>query len=240
MVPRRIGLLVPSTNTAVEADFQRLLGGRVTVHGARLEIPDGTLTEAALDRMNTDLARQVELLAGARVDLIVYACTSGSFYRGQGWDAEIRRTVKASSGLDCIATSEAVAMAFDALNVQRLSVVTPYPATINERLSSYYTTRGFTLLNVDGDPRSARDGHRAVNDQPPEEIIGFAREHVHADAQALFCSCTAWRAVEAVERLEQSLGIPVITSNQATIWAALRALDALDLATPAGRLFTVA
>lgn len=238
MVPRRIGLLVPSTNTAMEADFQRLLCGRVTVHSARLEIPDGTLTEAALDQMNSDLAGQVRLLAGARVDLIVYACTSGSFYRGQGWDAEISRTVKAACGLDCIATSDAVAMAFDALRVQRLSVVTPYPNAINERLSNYYGQRGYTLLNVNGDPRSASRGHRAVNDQAPEEIIEFAQAHFHPDAQALFCSCTAWRAVEAVGQLEQSLGVPVITSNQATIWAALRALDALDLATPAGRLFT--
>ena len=46
----------------------------------------------------------------------------------------------------------------------------------------------------------------------------------HPEADALLCSCTAWRSLEAADRIEQQLGKPVITSNQATIWAAFRAI----------------
>ena len=39
----------------------------------------------------------------------------------------------------------------------------------------------------------------------------------------LLCSCTAWRSLEAVAELERRTGKPVVTSNQASIWAAYRA-----------------
>jgi maleate isomerase len=57
------------------------------------------------------------------------------------------------------------------------------------------------------------------------------------EADVLLCSCTAWRAVEAVDALERRTGKPVVTSNQATIWAALRALGVTEAARGFGRLF---
>ena len=237
MVVQRIGILVPSTNTSVEADFQRLLSDEVTVHSERLSIPDGTMTPEFLDEMNRGLAGKVSLLASAKLDLIAYACTSGSFYRGPQWDAEVRDTVQATAGVPCVTTSTAVMQAFEALGVKRISVVTPYPEWTNQKLAGYYADQGMQVLGVHGDARAAAQGHRAINDQDPSEIVQFARQHLDPQAQALFCSCTAWRAVECVQALEAELGVPVITSNQATIWAALRELDMLHAARPTGRLF---
>ena len=58
----------------------------------------------------------------------------------------------------------------------------------------------------------------------PERVVEFASSVCRPEAEALFCSCTAWRSVEAVEALEQRLGKPVVSSNQAMIWAAFRKL----------------
>jgi len=240
MVPKRIGILVPSTNTSVEADFQRLLSDEVTVHSERLPIPDGTMTPGFLDEMNQGLAAKVALLAAAKVDMIAYACTSGSFYRGPRWDEEVRGIVQAAAGVPCVTTSTAVAQAFAALGVGTISVVTPYPEWTNRKLAEYYEGQGMRVLGVQGDARAAAHGHRAINDQDPSQIVEFARRHFDPQAQALFCSCTAWRAVECVDRLEAELGVPVVTSNQATIWAALREIGMLRAARPAGRLFAAA
>lgn len=237
MNPQRIGILIPSTNTSVEADFQRVLSGRVTVHSERLAIPDGAMTPEFLDQMNEELAAKVALLASARMDLIAYACTSGSFYRGPAWDEQVREIVDRTAGVPCVTASTAVREAFDALGIRRISVVTPYPQWTNDKLAAYYRSQGIEVVAVHGDPRAAADGHRAVNDQEPAQIEQFAREHFDPRAQALFCSCTAWRALECVPQLEAALDVPVITSNQATIWSALRRLDMLDAARPVGRLF---
>lgn len=238
MVPKRIGVLIPSTNTSVEADFQRLLSDSVTVHSERLFIPDGTMTEAHLDVMNRDLQEKAALLATAKIDVIAYACTSGSFYRGTDWDDEVKETIEQRTGVPCITTSTAVSKAFSALNVTSISVMTPYPEWTNEKLAVYYAAQGLDVKGVHGDVRAAAHGHRAINDQDPAEIIAFAREHFDRDAQALFCSCTAWRSLECVQALEAALNVPVITSNQATIWAALQVIDRLGDARAAGRLFT--
>ena len=56
------------------------------------------------------------------------------------------------------------------------------------------------------------------------------------EADALLCSCTAWRSVEAVAELERCTGKPVVSSNQASIWAALRALKLTPQITGFGRL----
>jgi maleate cis-trans isomerase len=54
--------------------------------------------------------------------------------------------------------------------------------------------------------------------------VAFASRVCRPDADALLCSCTAWRSVEAVAELERRTGKPVVTSNQACIWASFRAL----------------
>ena len=63
-----------------------------------------------------------------------------------------------------------------------------------------------------------------IGDQDPEVILDFVPRVVHPEADGVFISCTAWRALEVVEELEQRLGKPVVTSNQATIWLALKRL----------------
>ena len=84
--------------------------------------------------------------------------------------------------------------------------------------------QGFDVLNLEAEPWAAEAGNQGINDQDPEAIIEFASRACHPDAEALFCSCTAWRAMEAVEELERRTGRPVVTSNQATIWATFRRL----------------
>ena len=83
---------------------------------------------------------------------------------------------------------------------------------------------GFEILNVEGDLQAAAAGPQGINDHDPETVVAFAERVCRDDADALFCGCTAWRALEAVEELETRSGKPVVTSNQATIWASLCAL----------------
>src|SRR4029077_20523571 len=103
-------------------------------------------------------------------------------------------------------------------------VATPYPDWNNEKLRAYLEAHGFQVLNVEGAPRAAASGNQGTNDQSPESVVEFASRVCRPEADALLCSCTAWRSVEAVAELERRPGKPVVTSNQASIWASLRAL----------------
>jgi len=221
---KRLGVLVPATNTTVEADFQRNLVPGVSIHSARLTIADGELSSATLDGMNSVLTNAVRDLAAAHVDAIAYGCTSGSFYKGPGWDEAVMKLIREIAGVPAVATSPSVVSALRASGAKRLCVVTPYPTDLNARLRMYLENAGFEVAVILGDQRSAARGHRAVNDQDPAEIAAFAIRNWTGDADALFCSCTAWRAMDAIPEIRAATGKPVITSNQATIWASMRLL----------------
>jgi len=91
-------------------------------------------------------------------------------------------------------------------------------------------------VNVEDEPRAAASGHQGINDCDPEDVVAFASQACRPDADALLGSCTAWRALEAVGELERRTGKPVVTSNQASVWAAFRALGLRPKITGFGRL----
>ena len=223
-IRKRIGLIVPSTNTTVEPDFRMAAPRDVTFHSHRMWMDEDTTTDI-VDRMNADVEQAARYLATASVDLIVYACTGGSFYKGRGYDRELLASIEAAAGVPAEATAPAAADALAQLGVRTISVTSPYGDWRDERLKEYYTECGFDVLNVDGEPVASAAGNSGICDQPPESVLEFSAGACRPEAEALFCSCTAWRSMEVAAELEQRLSRPVVTSNQATVWAAFKRLD---------------
>ena len=236
-VRKRIGLMVPSTNTTCEADFNMVVPRGVTVHGQRLWLTNDINGDDAYQRMNADIETGARYLATARVDVIGYGCTTGSFYKGPGWDREMIALIEREAGVPAVATTPSVVSALRAFGARRVSVATPYPDWNNQRLRAYLEAQGFDVLNVDGEPEAAASGNQGINDQSPESVVTFASKVCRPEADVLLCSCTAWRAVEAVDALERRTGKPVVTSNQATAWMALGALGLSTAVRGFGRLF---
>jgi maleate isomerase len=221
---RRIGVMVPSTNTTCEADFQMVVPRPFTVHGQRLWLTNDAVGEEGMIRMNAEIESGARYLATARVDAISYGCTTGSFFKGPGWDREMVALIEQTAGVPAVATSPSVMEALRSVGARRISVATPYPEWNNQRLRAYLAAQGFEVLNLEAEPQAARAGNQGINDQDPAVIVEFASRACRPDADALLCSCTAWRSVEAVEEIERRTGKPVVTSNQASIWMTLRRL----------------
>jgi maleate isomerase len=235
---RRIGVMVPSTNTTCEADFQMVVPRGYTVHGQRLWLTNDALGEAGMERMNAEIESGARYLATARVDAISYGCTTGSFFKGPGWDRDMLALIEETAGVPAVATSPSVVEALRFLGARRLSVATPYPEWNNQRLRAYLATQGFEVLNLEAEPVAARSGNQGINDQDPAGIVEFAARACRPEADALLCSCTAWRSVEAAEEIERRTGKPVVTSNQASIWMTLRRLGHRDPIPGFGRLLS--
>jgi maleate cis-trans isomerase len=212
---KRIGVMIPSTNTTVEADFQMVAPKDVTIHGQRLWLTNDASGEAGMDRMNADIESGARYLATAKVDVIVYGCTTGSFYKGPGWDSDMLALIQRQAGVPAVAASPSVVDALRFFGAKKISIASPYPEWNNQKLRIYMEAAGFEVLNVDGEPVAARSGAQGINDQEPESVIEFAASVCRPEADV-----PAWRSVEAVDALEKRTGKPVVTSNQATIWAA--------------------
>ena len=216
----KIGLVVPSSNTSTEPDFYRVMPPNVSLHSHRIWLEDTTLED--LDTMNRDADQAARYVGTADVDVIAYACTSGSFLGGTGYDQDLLATLtKASGGAPAIGTSPAMIEALTTLGIMRVSVVTPYLDSINERLREFLQGHGFEVVSIAGQQIVP---NTEIGAQTPETILAFAKEHLDPSADGYFLSCTNWRAFEIVDQLERESGKPVVTSNQATIWAAFRSL----------------
>ena len=215
----RIGVMVPSTNTTCEADFQLVASKDVTIHGSRLWLTNDFGGDEDFDRMNSEIESAARYLATANVDAISYGCTTGSFYKGPGWDEDMMKLIEKVSGVPAAATSPSVVQALRFFGAKRISVASPYPDYNNQKLRAYLEAMGFEVLNLEGEPVAAASGNQGINDQEPESVVEFASSICRDDADALLCSCTAWRSLEAVAELEKRTGKPVVSSNQASIWA---------------------
>jgi maleate cis-trans isomerase len=233
---KRIGVMVPSTNTTCEADFQMVVPRGYTVHGQRLWLTNDALGEEGMNRMNGEIESGARYLATASVDAISYGCTTGSFFKGPGWDREMIALIERTAKVPAVATSPSVVEALRSFGARRISVATPYPEWNNQRLRAYLAAQGFEVLNLEAEPTAAKAGNQGINDQDPSVIVDFASRACRPDADALLCSCTAWRSVEAVEEIEQRTGKPVITSNQSSIWMTLRKLGHTQPIAGFGRL----
>lgn len=223
-VRTRIGVMVPSTNTTFEADCQLVAPQDVTIHGHRMWLTNEFSDNDGMDRMNAEIESAARYLATANVDVIAYGCTTGSFYKGPGWDEEMMQLINKVAGVPATATSPSVVEALRYFGAKRLSVASPYPNWNNEKLRTYLEAQGFEVLNLEGEPVAAKSGNQGINDQEPESVVAFAASICLPEADALLCSCTAWRSLEAVAELERQTGKPVVSSNQATIWATFRKL----------------
>ncbi|MFQ5872382.1 MAG: Asp/Glu racemase [Dehalococcoidia bacterium] len=235
-IRKRIGLMMPAADSTAEPDFQMVFAAKeITVHTHRLWDAADPEPQARFDGMNSEIETAIRYLARVKPDAIAYCCTTGSFYRGPGWDQEMVRLIERASGVPAVATSPSVVDALNAFGAKKLSVITPYGVWANEKLEAYLGTLGFEVLNLDAHPETA-SGAMNMCDQDPEEVVEFGVRMCRPEADALLCSCTGWRALEAVEELENLTGKPVVTANQATIWTIIRKLGITEPVRGYGKL----
>ena len=218
----RIGLITLASDTSVLPEYARLMPDGVAVYPAPIVLPRGEVTAAALAEMlaGDQLERAAELLVWADVDVIVFACTTGSLVHGVGWDRELIGRIERASGRPATTTTTAVLDALRAVGATSLAVATPYIDELNaieralpggERLPRRrYRRAGLRDRCRD---RPARTGGRR---------LPWSKRVDTPDADAIFISCTNFHCLPAIASLERRLGKPVVTSNLAGAWAALR------------------
>jgi maleate isomerase len=149
------------------------------------------------------------------------AGTAGAFNGGPGFDRELVKRIEDASGTRATTTMTAVLQALRALRVRRLAIATSYMHSVDAALREVLIAEGFDVLRIQG-MGILKSIH--MGDVQPERTYEFGRGVFRAepDADAYFISCGNLRGLEAAARLEQELGKPVITSNQAGLWHALQ------------------
>ena len=228
----RLGFILMSTDLAAEADFFDMVPEGVAVHITRLKTDDYTTNET--------LARHIDHMADAaariqpdlKPNVVSYSCTSGSIVIGE--DRVMDEIAKGAPWARPMCLVQGVLDALNALGAKKIVVGTPYLDEVNTAEAEYLLDKGFEVLNIQGLNLATGTEMGQVT---PAYWKEFAIQIDQPEADAVFLSCGGIRALEVASEIEQIIGKPVITSNQAQFWSCLRRAGIPDKLTGFGQLF---
>lgn len=175
------------------------------------------------------------LLAPHRPDAVVWACTSGSFVYGPQGALEQARGLAEAAGVPATSTSLAFAEAVRALGLRRVAVAASYPDDVARLFVEFLAHDGIEVVAMTS---AGIDTAAEVGTLTPDRVLALAAANDHPDAEALLVPDTAMHTMGLLPELETTLGKPVLTANQVSIWAGLRLAGADPAAPGLGTLFT--
>ncbi|MDG1472955.1 MAG: Asp/Glu racemase [Ascidiaceihabitans sp.] len=208
-----LGLIVLQTDETIERDMQRMLAG-VALYVSR--VPSGAeVTSDTLQQMAGQITHAADLLPQAQdFGVIGYGCTSGTAQIGPGQIAQlVNEGAKTSHVSEPVSALQA---ACAHLGIKRLAFLSPYIEEVSGKLRDVLAAGG-VQTPVFGSFAEAQEA-KVVRISGPSIIAAATALCKDADVDALFLSCTNLRTLDAIDPLEQAIGLPVLSSNQVLAW----------------------
>lgn len=220
--PKRVGLVVPSSNTVMEGDLYERLPTAYRLHSARMYLQNTTLA-GETEMLDEHLPQAMRDIRSVKPDVCVFGCTTAGVLRGNACEAELIGRIEAVAQCPVISVASAARNEIRGHKAESVTVVTPYVNDLNVRIQESLENDGITVDGIYGFGITDNFAIAAVApSQLIEQATKWAKRH---KADALFISCTNLRALEAASSLEPVLEVPVITSNGAALRATLTALE---------------
>ena len=222
----RLGVIVPFSNANLEPDMVRMKGEGMSVHFMRAggydlnQVPD---SEQMRQFADASLEPVLEALCAMRPHGIVYGCTSATLSHGLVYDNQFVARMEAISGVPCVTAAGSLVCALKAVRAQRVAFGSPYTRQLNEEGAAFLDGAGLEVVNVGYIGEDL--GNYGQSMLEPAQVFALGEKTDHPDADVVVLSCTDMRAMEVIEALETVLGKPVVTSNQASMYAICRKLS---------------
>ena len=229
----KVGIILPSANTVTEPTFYALSPQGVAFYTSRTFIT-GTAIEDVL-AMEKDKDRAVKELASTKPDCIVDACTASGIVRGLKADQAFIEDVEKKTSVRATSTLRLILQALRTLKINRLVITSPYPEAMDKLEESFFQENGFSILRIRGLNLSEATKLAQVT---PDEIYRFCLETWDDRANGLLISCMNFNPMPVIQALENSLKVPVVTSNTATLWGILRLLGVTEPIQGYGKLLS--
>lgn len=223
--PIRLGVLTPSSNTALEpltSALAREVPG-CSAHFSRFTVTEISLSEQALGQFDDGkILAAAELLADAKVDVIGWSGTAAG-WRGFDTDRVLCERIRERTGIPAttavLALNELIALK----GIGRLGLVTPYTGDVQQRIVDHYRA-------LDVEVVAERHLGICVNHDfalvEPDTLERLMHEVAQARPQAIVTYCTNLRAAHLAERFEAATGIALLDTVSTTMWGMLRAAGA--------------
>lgn len=229
----RLGVVVPSVNTVVEPWFSHACPAGVNVHASRMLL-DNALSPEAIVRMDrAEGMHAVKQLASCRPHAVAYCCTASSIVQGLAYDRHLQAEIEAAAGVPATTATQAILAALERVGARRIVATSPYAKEIDDAEHAFFESAGVQV--VSSACLGIRDAFELAS-PAPAEIVQLVRRAWHPGADAVLITCLNLWSHTVVAELETELGVPVVTSTQATLWRLLRLAGIADRLPGYGRL----
>lgn len=219
----RLGMIVLQSDQTIEHEVAHIIydkgvTSQIALYHSR--IPNDTeVNEDTLRQMSKELPEAARLLPESfAFDAIGYGCTSGATMIGE---SEVDRLIKTvHPKVKTTNPLTACKAALSALEIKRLSLLTPYAVSVTEAMQENLQQAGYEIsrivtFNQSDDFKVARISSQSIY----EAVIAIGQ---YDDCDAVFVSCTSLRVLSIIAKAEQELQKPILSSNQVFAWHLMR------------------
>jgi len=235
---RHFGALIPSTNTTCEIEYSHLLPAAVCqAHYARVKTSSASKSPFS-PPLDADVAYQSQMLATARVEIIALIQTSACLFADDYDAVTCARITENAGGIPALTSAMAIGEAARALGVRGVALVSPYSEEVNARARRYFEGKyGLQVAAIEG--FAATDSYAIGKLGPENARDAFARID-RPEIEAFVVPGGNFPTMASIAGWEKEFNKPVITTNQAAVWAVLRRLGSKDPIPGVGRLLETA
>ncbi len=231
----RIGQIRPASAIEGSEEWRRVAPEGVAFIDGRTVVEE--VTEKGLEAMMAKVVDVAKAIAWASPQVIVQCGAPGIFLKGYGYDREIIAQIEAATGVKATTMQTAQVEALKTLGLKHIALGSIYTDTANRKLADALERDGIKTAGMKGlqivDPRDCIR-------HEPESAYRLGREVFDMSggkADGILISCGGFRSFEVIDMLERDTGVPVVTSNQASLWMALRMAGIPERLSGLGRLF---
>jgi len=229
----RIGLIALGSDFRIEKDFINVIYGRdIDLYVNRIHCYN-PLTNKTLAKMADDITEVTkDILPDQKLDCVAYGCTSGTVAAGYDSIKKKVNLVKPQAKVTTPITSAVKAL--NMLNINKISIFTPYTKSINESVVGYFKKENIIInslsyFDIDSDLDIGK-----VDENYLFEVLSKIDLE---GSDALFVSCTALPVLSIIDKLEKRLNKTVLSSNQTLIWDTLKEINYKEKIEGFGKLF---
>lgn len=220
----RFGLIIPATNTVVEAEFNWMRAEGVSWHSGRIEIANPSLNTdeamvAFLEHLRTTIEAAVKSVLHCKPTYLVMGMSAETFWGGKTGAEEFEKFMHEISGLKVTTGAHAAKAALDAYGAKNIGIVTPYQAVGDQQVVDFFEGQGYEVRAIVG---LRCETATSIAEEDPENIKAAFRKVNVEGVDALFQAGTNLPAAKAAAEMEEELKKPVIAVNTATVWHAYR------------------
>jgi maleate isomerase len=219
----RVGLIVPPANVTVEPEMAAMLPNGASLHVTRLPGRVSEDTSVGLrerfEEYNRKLSTAAVSYGGASLSVLCLGVTGCCYLVGPDGEEKLLSDLRSGGAPHVVTAARAIRLLLEALGRRRVALVTPYPTWVIDFAKTYWCSSGLEIVDIVPLPDVV--SIYAVN---TDKVVAAARELRTSGAEAIVLSGTGVATLPAIEKLAESMDLPVISSNLSLGWWVLETL----------------